>query len=152
VVLLKDAGERGFVFYTNMQSDKSRELEENPQAALCFYWTTIGEQVRVEGKVTMVSDDEADAYFASRDRESRIGAWASDQSRELDSRKTLEERFKALQDKYDGIEDIPRPPHWSGYVLVPDRIEFWINQPHRLHDRFLYEREGDTWKVGMLYP
>lgn len=152
VVLLKEVGERGFVFYTNMQSDKALELEQNPQAALCFYWSTIGEQVRVEGKVTIVDDDEADAYFASRDRESQIGAWASDQSRELDAPETLRERFKELEAQYAGVDEIPRPPHWSGYLLVADRIEFWKNQPHRLHNRFLYEREGDGWKAVMLYP
>ena len=140
VVLLKGVDDRGFAFYTNFTSRKARELEANPRAALCVYWESLEQQVRVEGPVERVADEEADAYFASRPRMSQIGAWASRQSEPLDSRARLLGR------------PVPRPPFWGGYRIVPERIEFWWNQLHRLHDRVLYTREGNGWKVERLYP
>ncbi len=151
VVLLKQVDDRGFVFYTNFESRKARHLDENPNAALCFYWPSIDEQVRVEGVVERVSDEEADAYFASRDRSSKVGAWASRQSRPLDSRRTLIGRYLKYQAKF-AARQVPRPDFWGGYRLRPERIEFWHNQAHRLHDRLLYIRVSDGWKVERLYP
>jgi pyridoxamine 5'-phosphate oxidase len=151
VVLLKQVDERGFVFYTNFESRKARHLDENPNASLCFYWPSIDEQIRVEGVVERVSDEEADAYFGSRDRGSKVGAWASRQSRPLDSRRTLIGRYLKYQAKF-AARQVPRPDFWGGYRLRPERIEFWHNQAHRLHDRFLYVREDDGWKVERLYP
>jgi len=151
VVLLKQVDDRGFVFYTNFESRKARHLDENPNAALCFYWPSIDEQIRVEGVVERVTDEEADAYFASRDRGSKVGAWASRQSRPLDSRRTLIGRYLKYQAKF-AARPVPRPDFWGGYRLEPERIEFWHNQDHRLHDRFLYLREDDGWRVERLYP
>ena len=151
VVLLKQVDDRGFVFYTNFESRKARHLDENPNAALCFYWPSIDEQIRVEGVVERVTDEEADAYFASRDRGSKVGAWASRQSRPLDSRRTLIGRYLKYQAKF-AARQVPRPDFWGGYRLKPERIEFWHNQAHRLHDRFLYVREDDGWRVERLYP
>ena len=151
VVLLKQVDDRGFVFYTNLESRKARHLEENPNAALCFHWPSIDEQVRVEGVVERVSDEEADAYFATRDRGSKVGAWASAQSRPLDSRRTLIGRYLKYQAKF-AARQVPRPDFWGGYRLKPERIEFWHNQSHRLHDRLLYVREDDGWTVERLYP
>lgn len=151
MVLLKAVDERGFVFYTNLESRKGRQLGENPYASLCFYWDTIGEQVRVDGPVSLISDEEADAYFATRDRLSQIGAWASDQSHEMKSPATLTRKFAKLGLEF-GVGKVPRPPHWSGYRLAPDSIEFWKNKPHRLHERHLYTRDGAGWKVALLYP
>ncbi|MGB6336521.1 MAG: pyridoxamine 5'-phosphate oxidase [Thermoanaerobaculia bacterium] len=151
VVLLKQVDDRGFVFYTNLGSRKARHLDENPNAALCFYWPSIDEQIRVEGVVERVTDEEADAYFASRDRGSKVGAWASRQSRPLDSRRTLIGRYLKYQAKF-AARQVPRPDFWGGYRLRPERIEFWHNQAHRLHDRLLYVRESDGWKVERLYP
>jgi pyridoxamine 5'-phosphate oxidase len=151
IVLLKEHGARGFVFYTNRRSRKGQELAANPRAALLFHWKSLGRQVRIEGAVEDVSDAEADAYFASRPRLSRLGAWASDQSRPLADRAELEHRLAALEAQYPG-EPIPRPPHWSGYRLVPTRFEFWQEAPFRLHDRTVYAREGEGWTVGKLYP
>jgi pyridoxamine 5'-phosphate oxidase len=151
VVLLKQVDDRGFVFYTNFESRKARHLDENPNAALCFYWPSIDEQIRVEGVVDRVTDEEADAYFASRDRGSKVGAWASSQSRPLDSRRTLIGRYLKYQAKF-AARQVPRPDFWGGYRLRPRCIEFWHNQAHRLHDRFLYVREDDGWRVERLYP
>lgn len=151
VVLLKQVDERGFVFYTNLESRKAQHLDANPNAALCFYWPSIDEQVRVEGVVEKVSDEEADAYFATRDRGSQVGAWASLQSQPLDSRRTLIGRFFKYQAKF-AARKVPRPDFWGGYRLQPERIEFWHNQLHRLHDRLLYVREKDGWSVERLYP
>jgi pyridoxamine 5'-phosphate oxidase len=153
MLLLKGWDKDGFVFYTNMQSRKGEALADNPFAALCFYWSLIERQVRVEGGVTVVSDAEADAYFATRPRISQIGAWASYQSHHLDCRNTLEKRVEMLEEKYAGHESIPRPPHWSGYRLVPDMIEFWQQGEFRLHTRIVYRREnGDAWMKEMIYP
>ncbi len=150
-VLLKGYDTRGFVFYTNRQSRKGEELGANRRAALLFYWKSLSRQVRIEGTVEDVTDAEADAYYASRPRLSRLGAWASDQSRTLPARAELEGRLAALEQRYPG-EDIPRPPHWSGYRVVPVRFEFWQEAPFRLHDRTTYDRAGEGWTVGKLYP
>jgi pyridoxamine 5'-phosphate oxidase len=151
MVLLKAYGPDGFVFYTNEQSDKAGQLRKNHQAALLFHWKSLRRQVRVEGPVAGVSDAEADAYFATRGRDSQLGAWASDQSRPLDSRATFEQRFEAMSRRFEG-QDVPRPPHWGGYRLIPDRIEFWNDRPHRLHERRLFTRQADGWSEGLLYP
>ena len=151
MVLLKGHGPEGFVFYTNEQSAKGGQLAANPRAALLFHWKSIRRQVRIEGVVERVSDAEADAYFASRGRDSQLGAWASDQSRPLDRRETFEQRFEDMQTRYDG-QDVPRPPHWGGYRVIPERIEFWTDRPHRLHERRLFVRERTDWSEGLLYP
>ncbi len=151
MVLLKGCDGRGFVFYTNYTSQKGRELLGNPNASLCFYWKSLGRQVRVDGRAEPVSDAEADAYFASRQRGSQIGAWASEQSRPVDSRETLEERVRAVTAEYDGA-DVPRPPHWSGFRVVPDRIEFWTDRPNRLHDRQVFDRAVGGWREQRLQP
>ena len=151
MVLLKGHDARGFVFFTNLDSRKGGELADNPRAALLFHWKSLRRQVRVEGPVEPVSEAEADAYFATRSRDSRLGAWASDQSRPLDSRATFEARYEAMRARFDGGE-VPRPPRWSGFRLVPERIEFWTDRAHRLHERRLFVRAEDGWSEGLLYP
>lgn len=153
IVLLKGVDERGFVFYTNTESAKGRELAAHPKAALIFHWKSLRRQVRVRGLVERVSDAEADAYYSTRPRGSRIGAWASQQSRPLPERRVLEEAVRAFEDKYPG-EDIPRPPHWSGFRIVPLAMEFWHDRPYRLHDRLVFERANATeiWRIFRLYP
>jgi len=151
VILIKHVDDQGFVFYTNLESRKSRELSANPRAALCIYWTSLDKQYRVEGSVTSVPDREADEYFASRPRGSQIGAWTSKQSAPLASRQELMARYLKIQARFAG-KTVPRPSFWGGFRLVPERIEIWHNQRFRLHDRFLYLREGDSWSVGRLYP
>jgi pyridoxamine 5'-phosphate oxidase len=151
VILLKDADEQGFVFYTNFQSRKGDELKENPQAALLFYWETLKTQVRVEGTVEIVSDEEADAYWRTRPLESRIGAWASQQSQPIENRKVLEDRYEHFARQF-ADSNIPRPPHWSGYRLTPQLIEFWEERPFRLHDRVCYVKKDDEWTSSLLNP
>jgi pyridoxamine 5'-phosphate oxidase len=151
MVLLKDHGPDGFVFYTNELSTKGEQLSANPRAALLFHWKSLRRQVRVEGSVERIGNAQADAYFASRARDSQLGAWASDQSRPLDARATFECRFEEVKGRFEG-RDVPRPPHWGGYRVVPERIEFWSDRPHRLHERRLFSRHGDTWNEGLLYP
>jgi len=151
MVLLKGHGPDGFVFYTNEQSAKGTQLAENPRAALLFHWKTLRRQIRIQGTVERVSDAEADAYFASRSPDSQLGAWASDQSRPLASRETFERRFEKAERRFEG-SDVPRPPHWGGYRVVPQRIEFWSDRPHRLHERRLFERTDEGWTEGLLYP
>ncbi len=152
MVLLKGHDANGFVFYTNLDSRKGDELAANPHAALLFHWKTIRRQVRIEGPVEAVSDSEADIYFASRGRDSRLGAWASDQSRPLPDLATFEARFEQMKARFEG-EPVPRPPRWSGFRLVPIQIEFWSDRAHRLHERrlFVRDREG-AWSEGLLYP
>lgn len=151
MVLLKGLSARGFVFYTNQQSRKAEDLAANPRAALLFHWKTLRRQVRVEGAVSVVCDAEADAYFATRGRISRLGAWASEQSRPLPDRATFEARLAAVEVRFEGV-DVPRPPHWSGYCVSPERIEFWSDGEHRLHNRDLFVREGEGWATSLLYP
>jgi pyridoxamine 5'-phosphate oxidase len=152
MVLLKGHDERGFVFYTNSESRKGGELAANPQAALLFHWKSLRRQVRIEGRIEPAGAEEADAYFATRARDSQLGAWASDQSRPLESRAAFEARFAALKAAYEG-RDVPRPPHWWGYRLVPDRIEFWSDRAFRLHERRLFALGPDgRWTEGLLYP
>ena len=151
MVLLKGRGPAGFVFYTNAESRKGGEIRDNPRAALLFHWKSLGRQIRIEGSLQEVAAADADAYFASRHPDSRLGSAASDQSRPLDSRATYLDRVAALREAYpDGA--VPRPPHWTGFRLVPERIEFWINREHRLHERRLFVRSGGEWTSSLLYP
>ena len=151
VVLLKSFDREGFVFYTNLESRKGTELAGNPNVALNFFWRATDKQVCVAGRVTAVSDEQADAYYASRPRGSRIGAWASRQSRELSSRDELLAEVERIENDYEG-QDIPRPPHWGGFLVQPTRIEFWTRGEYRLHDREVYELDGDSWTCRRLFP
>ncbi|WP_033075005.1 pyridoxamine 5'-phosphate oxidase [Sphingopyxis sp. MWB1] len=151
MVLLKGHGPDGFVFYTNLDSRKGGELAENPHVALLFHWKSLRRQIRIEGPVAPVDDATADAYFATRSRDSQLGAWASDQSRPLDSRATFEARFAEMQKRFEG-QDVPRPPRWSGWRVTPEALEFWQDRAHRLHERRLFTRVEDGWREGMLYP
>jgi len=151
MVLLKRHGADGFTFYTNLSSRKAEELKANSHAALLFHWKSLRRQVRIEGPVAPVDPAQADDYFATRSRESQLGAWASDQSRTLASRAELENRFAAAMDRF-AIGDVPRPPGWSGYRVTPERFEFWTDRPHRLHERRLFLRDGDGWRESLLYP
>jgi pyridoxamine 5'-phosphate oxidase len=151
MLLLKHADERGFVFYTNYESRKGRELLGNPNAAMCFHWQPLEIQVRVEGPVAPVEGAEADAYFASRGRGSQLGAWASQQSRTIADEQELERRVAEFEQRFEGVI-VPRPPYWSGFRLTPERIEFWKGMPNRLHRRELYVRRDDSWSVEVLFP
>jgi pyridoxamine 5'-phosphate oxidase len=160
IVLLRGADADGFVFHTNYNSRKGKDLTANPHAALCFHWVALDEQIRVEGRVERLPDAESDEYFQSRPRGSQLGAWASAQSEVLPTRETLEEQYREVERRFGDVEVIPRPPFWGGYRLVPDRIEFWYGRPDRLHDRVLYTRDRDpatgsgpgAWRIERLYP
>jgi pyridoxamine 5'-phosphate oxidase len=151
-VLLKEADRRGFVFYTNLASRKAEELFANPAAALCLHWKSLACQVRIEGAAALVCDVEADRYFATRSRDSQLGAWASDQSRPLALRAELEARFAGVAERFAGRAQVPRPASWSGFRVVPQRVEFWQERPHRLHDRVLFTRDGERWQKQRLFP
>ncbi len=151
IVLLRGADQRGFVFFTNYNSRKGRELDATRHAALCFHWTALDEQIRIEGGVERLPGAESDAYFAGRPRGSQLGAWASEQSAVLASRETLEEAYREIERRFAG-QPVPRPPFWGGYRLAPTRVEFWYGRPDRLHDRILYTRDADGWKIERLYP
>jgi pyridoxamine 5'-phosphate oxidase len=151
IVLLKKVDERGFVFYTNLTSQKGQHLAHNPYASLCFHWDPLRKQVRVVGKCEQVPDDEADAYFASRARVSQIGAWASKQSQELGSRFDLERRIAKYTMKF-GVGAVPRPSFWSGFRLTPESMEFWVDRKFRLHDRYIFERDGEGWTKRLMFP
>lgn len=151
IVLLKGVDEKGFVFYTNYDSRKGKEMADSPFVCLNFFWTLQARQVRVEGRIEKVSPEESDGYFKTRPRDSQIGAWASAQSSVIKSREVLEENIKNLEKEYEG-KDIPRPPHWGGYVVIPEHVEFWQGRPNRLHDRFLYEDTPTGWMVFRLSP
>ncbi len=150
-VLLKQHDSRGFVFFTNMQSEKGRSIKALPKAELVFHWDVLGRQIRIRGELAQVSDSEADAYFAFRPKENQIGAWASSQSEIAASWEEMDQRFRNAEQRYAG-QEIPRPPYWSGYRLLPNRIEFWKADPHRFHDRFRYYFEAGQWKLVRLYP
>ena len=156
MVLLKGHGRDlgthgGFIFYTNFESRKATQLSDNKNVALLFHWKSLRRQIRIEGAANPVDDATADAYFATRSRNSQLGAWASDQSRPLADRATFEARFAEIEARFEG-QDVPRPPHWSGWMVSPSRIEFWQDRDFRLHERWLYENDGDGWTTGMLYP
>ena len=151
MVLFKGLNSRGICFYTNFESRKAQELLENPRAALVFYWSALDRQIRIEGGIEKVTEQESDDYWNSRPRDSRISALSSEQSQEVKSREELESRFFTLQKKYED-QPIPRPPHWGGFCLVPQRFEFWMEGAHRLHDRFCYTRIDNTWKITRLSP
>lgn len=151
MILLRGYDERGFVFYTNTQSRKGDEIQANPHAALCFHWKSLGRQVRVEGPIALIETHESDAYFSSRDRGSQIGAWASDQSRPMASRRALEKRIAKFVAKF-GLGKVPRPEHWAGYRVTPLLIEFWREARFRLHERVVYHRGEDGWTSQRLYP
>lgn len=151
MVLMRRHGPEGFGFFTNLDSRKGLELADNPWGALVVHWKSLRRQFRAEGPVEQVSDEEADDYFFGRSRESRIGSWASDQSRPLESRAAFEARYRGMQETF-GEGEIPRPPRWSGFRLLPETMEFWSDRPHRLHERRVFSRAGDSWSEGLLYP
>lgn len=151
-VLVKQVDERGFAFFTNFNSSKGRDLLANPRAALVYHWSSIGEQVRVEGAVVRVDEAEADAYFASRPRGSQLGAWASAQSAPIDSREAMERALAVVTERFAAYEQVPRPAHWGGYRVLPSSIEFWRDRPNRMHDRIVFTREAGSWLSTRLQP
>ncbi|HJO77047.1 MAG TPA: pyridoxamine 5'-phosphate oxidase [Pelagibacteraceae bacterium] len=152
MVLLKELSSKGFVFYTNLNSPKSHDLKENPKAAMCFYWKSFNRQIRILGSVTQVDDREADLYFSSRPYESRINAWASDQSNPMKERSDLLKKIEDFKKKYKNEKNVPRPPHWSGWCLRPSSIEFWLHKDNRNHERLRYNKIANGWKKEILYP
>ena len=152
MVLLKGFSEKGFVFYTNLNSPKSDDLKKNPKAAMCFHWKSLQRQIRISGSVAQVSEEEADTYFNSRPYESRIGAWASDQSQIMEKREDFLKRIKEFKKKYSNEESLPRPKHWSGWCLKPLSIEFWLGDQFRIHERLKYKKISKDWKKNILYP
>ena len=153
MVLLKDFSQNGFIFYTNLNSQKGNELKENPKAAMCFHWKSLLRQIRINGVVTQVADDVADKYYNSRSYESRIGAWASKQSKELTSRDQLIDSIKEYKDKYNDENNVPRPSHWSGWILSPQSIEFWLDGDSRIHERLKYTKDRNSqWIQSLLSP
>ena len=152
MVLLKGFSEKGFVFYTNLNSPKSDDLKRNPKAAMCFHWKSLQRQIRISGSVIQVSEEEADTYFNSRPYESRIGAWASDQSQVMEKREDFLKRIKEFKKKYSSEESLPRPKHWSGWCLKPLSIEFWLGDQFRIHERLKYKKISKDWKKKILYP
>lgn len=151
IVLIRHVDERGFVFHTNYNSRKAAEMRDNPRAALCFFWPSLEEQIRIEGSIERISGAESDAYFAGRPRGSQIGAWASDQSAELASPDDLASRTREAEERFSGRQ-VPRPPHWGGIRVIPEKMEFWYGRPDRLHERLLYVRDGAGWQLTRLYP
>ena len=152
MVLLKGLSHKGFVFYTNLNSSKSNELKENPKAAMCFHWKSFNRQIRILGSVTQVDVREADLYFNSRSYESKISAWASDQSKPMKQRSELLKKIEDLNEKYKDEKNVPRPPHWSGWCLKPSSIEFWLHKDNRIHERLRYNKIANDWKKEILYP
>ena len=152
MVLLKGLSSEGFVFYTNLNSSKSRDLKENPKAAMCFHWKSFNRQIRILGSVTQVDDREADLYFNSRPYESRVSAWASDQSNSMRDRSELLKKIEDFEKKYKDERNVPRPPYWSGWCLSPSSIEFWLHKDNRIHERLRYNKEAKGWKKEILYP
>ena len=152
IVLLKDFNENGFVFYTNLNSQKSLSLKKNPKAEMCFHWKSLQRQVRISGVITQVSDEEADAYFNSRPYESRIGAWASDQSKIMNKREDFLKKIDDFKNKYNNEKNLPRPKHWSGWCLNPSSFEFWLGDQYRIHERLKYNKLSNVWKKEILYP
>ena len=152
MVLLKGLSQNGFIFYTNLNSPKSTDLKNNPKAAMCFHWKSLQRQVRISGNINQVSDDEADNYFNSRPYESRIGAWASDQSKTMNKREDFLKNIEKFKKKYENEKNLPRPKHWSGWCLNPSSIEFWLGDQYRIHERLKYSKVSNSWKKEILYP
>ena len=152
MVLLKELNQKGFVFYTNLNSPKSEDLKQNPKASMCFHWKTLQRQVRISGKINQIEDKEADIYFNSRPYESKIGAWASDQSEIMGTREEFLEKINKLKNKYKNTNKIPRPKYWSGWCLIPTAIEFWLGDQYRIHERLKYNKDSNNWKKEILYP
>ena len=152
MVLLKDFNQQGFVFYTNLNSPKSNDIKKTPKAEMCFHWKSLQRQIRIFGSVAQVSDKEADIYFSSRPYESRVGAWASDQSKVMNKREEFLKKINEFKNKYKDESNLPRPKHWSGWCLSPLSIEFWLGDKHRIHERLKYYKVSDIWKKEILYP